>query len=175
MIETLPGLVFDYISGLLAQLVFDIFSNEKKISRSKFHTLFFYSTFMRSKSNLVWERAPYSAPEVSELGARTWHLSPNKCRTWTWCWSWRSMRTVKKSWIQTRTMRLIIFSQPSIFIRGHLHAQLEHGWWHRAITIPPRKLRTFAQTPLGYGLYSLFLIFGCFLISYLFYSTRNQE
>ena len=34
-------------------------------------------------------------------------------------------------------MRLIIFSQPSIFIRGHLHAQLEHGWWHRAITIPP--------------------------------------
>ena len=32
-------------------------------------------------------------------------------------------------------MRLIIFSQPSAFIRGHLHAQLEHGWWHRAITI----------------------------------------
>ena len=31
-------------------------------------------------------------------------------------------------------MRLIIFSQPSVFIRGHLHAQLEHGWWHRAIT-----------------------------------------
>ena len=32
-------------------------------------------------------------------------------------------------------MRLIIFSQPSVFIRGHLHAQLEHGWvrgrtWH---------------------------------------------
>ena len=66
-------------------------------------------------------------------------------------------------------MRLIIFSQPSVFIRGHLHAQLEHGWWHRAITIPPRKLRTFAQTPLGYGLYSLFLIFGCFLISCFFY------
>ena len=79
--------------------------------------------------------------------------------TWSWIWSWRSMRTVeKKSWIQTRTMRLIIFSQPSIFIHGHLHAQLEHGWWHRTITIPPhsrRKLRTFAQTPLGYGLYSL--------------------
>ena len=34
-------------------------------------------------------------------------------------------------------MRLIIFSQPGVFIRGHLHAQLEHGWWHRAITIPP--------------------------------------
>ena len=34
-------------------------------------------------------------------------------------------------------MRLIIFSQPSISIRGHLHAQLEHGLWHRAITIPP--------------------------------------
>jgi hypothetical protein len=30
MIKTLPGLVFDFISGLLAQLVFDIFSNEKK-------------------------------------------------------------------------------------------------------------------------------------------------
>ena len=45
--------------------------------------------------------------------------------TWSWIWSWRSMRTVKKSWIQTRTMRLIIFSQPSVFIRGHLHAQLE--------------------------------------------------
>jgi hypothetical protein len=30
MIETMPGLVFDFISGLLAQLVFDIFSNEKK-------------------------------------------------------------------------------------------------------------------------------------------------
>jgi len=29
MIETLPGPVFDFISGLLAQLVFDIFSNEK--------------------------------------------------------------------------------------------------------------------------------------------------
>jgi len=69
-------------------------------------------------------------------------------------------------------MRLIIFSQPSVFIRGHLHAQLEHGWWHRAITIPPRKLRTFAQTPLGYGLYSLFLIFGCFLIPYLFYDEH---
>ena len=48
-------------------------------------------------------------------------------------------------------MRLIIFSQPSVFIQGHLHAQLEHGWWHRAITIPPHKLRTFAQTPLGHG------------------------
>ena len=41
----------------------------------------------------------------------------------------------KKSWNPTRTMRLIIFSQPSVFIRGHLHAQLEHGWWHRAIAI----------------------------------------
>ena len=30
----------------------------------------------------------------------------------------------KKSWNPTRTMRLIIFSQPSVFIRGHLHAQL---------------------------------------------------
>jgi len=41
MIETLLGLVFDFISGLLAQLVSDIFSNEKKESRSKFQTLRF--------------------------------------------------------------------------------------------------------------------------------------
>ena len=47
------------------------------------------------------------------------------------------MRTVKESWNPTKTMRLIIFPQPSVFIRGHLHAQLEHGWWHRTITIPP--------------------------------------
>ena len=47
-------------------------------------------------------------------------------KTWSWSWRWRSMRTVKKrSWIPTWTMRLIIFSQPSVFIRGHLHAQLE--------------------------------------------------
>ena len=57
--------------------------------------------------------------------------------TWSWIWSWRSMRTVKKNWKPTGTMRLTIFSQPSVFIRGYLHAQLEHGWWHRAITIPP--------------------------------------
>ena len=57
--------------------------------------------------------------------------------TWSWIWSWRSTRKVLKSWNPTRTMRLIIFSQPSVLIRGHLHAQLEHGWWHRAITIPP--------------------------------------
>ena len=81
----------------------------------------------------------------------------------------------KKSSIPTRTVRLIIFSQPSVFIRGHLHAQLEHGWWHRAITIPPRKLRNFAQTPLGYGLYSLFLIFGCFLITFLFYFSASSH
>ena len=31
------------------------------------------------------------------------------------------------------------------------------------------KLRTFAQTPLGYGPYSLFLIFGCFLYTFLLY------
>jgi len=31
--------------------------------------------------------------------------------------------------VGSRTMRLIINSQPSVFIRGHLHAQLEHGWW----------------------------------------------
>ena len=42
---------------------------------------------------------------------------------------------VKKSWNPTRTMRLVIFPQPSAFIRGHLHAQLEQGMWRRAIAI----------------------------------------
>ena len=66
--------------------------------------------------------------------------------TWSWIWSWRSMRT-----FQTRTMRLIIFSQPSIFIRGHLHAQLEHGWWHRAIATLGTGFRVFS---IAHSLYT---------------------
>ena len=61
----------------------------------------------------------------------------------------------KKGWNLTKTMRLIIFSQPSAFIRGHLHAQLEHGWWHRAITIPPHldtQIKDLRPNATGVGL-----------------------
>jgi len=33
-----------------------------------------------------------------------------------------------RNWNQTKTMRLIILPQSSVFIRGHLHAQLERNW-----------------------------------------------
>ena len=39
---------------------------------------------------------------------------------------------LKESCNPTNTMRLIIFSQPSVFIRGHLHAQLATFSFFRA-------------------------------------------
>ena len=86
------------------------------------------------------------------------------------------MRTVKKSWNPTRTMRLIIFSQPSVFIRGHLHAQLEHGWWHSAIATLGRGFRVFLKdSSLGCGLYSPFLIYGCSLYTFLLGAARLRR
>ena len=42
----------------------------------------------------------------------------------------------EKNWNPTKTMRLIIFSQQSVPMRGHFQTQLKHGWLYRT---EPRK------------------------------------
>ena len=40
----------------------------------------------------------------------------------------------KKCSNPTRTMLLVIFFQPGVFIRGRIYAQLKQGWWYRTNT-----------------------------------------
>ena len=49
--------------------------------------------------------------------------------------------------------------------------ELEHGLWHRAITIPPHLDTQIKDPPLGCGLYCLFPNQVRFLIGYIFYRS----
>ena len=85
------------------------------------------------------------------------------------------MRTVKKKLKPNQDDAPDHFSQPSVFIRVHLHAQLENGWWHRANTMPPHLDTRIKDPPLGCGLYGLFLVNQVrFLIEFLFYLPQNS-
>ena len=75
IIKAFLGPVFDFGNREQHTQLFIMFVLKKKNRDRSFRPWDFRSTFMRSKSSFVWLRVSYSAPEVSELGAQTWHLS----------------------------------------------------------------------------------------------------